>query len=234
MRNLFLFIFLTFLTGNPILAILIIVVLYLFLDYQFIGISRRSLQGLRRSSQIRALQRTLTLNPHDAKSRSLLGRLLVESRRYPEAVRELRMAMERMSDSEETGCDLGVGLIWTGNEEEGGALVESAMEKQPRLRYGEPYLRWGHYLLRHGNPGKALEVLGKFHEIHTSSVEGHYLQGEAHRMLGHPEEAASAYHRAILMFRQSPAYKRRLERRWAWLSRIRLIGIQSPRKGEQP
>lgn len=223
MRNLFLFFFLTFLTGNPILAIIIIVAIYLLLDYQFVGISRRFFSGFQRASQVRALRRTLSINPHDAKTRSLLGRLLVEGRRYPEAVKELEIAMERMADSEETRCDLGVAYIWTGRLEEGGGLVEQVMTEHPKLRYGDPYLRWGEYLLKNGDAEKALEVLRKFHRIHTSSVEGQYLLGEALRTLGNKEEARAAYHRALVLFGQSPGYKRRLERRWAWMSRFRLL-----------
>ena len=53
MRNLFLFFFITLLTGSPLIALLVILALYLALDNQFIGISRRFFEGFRRGSAIR-------------------------------------------------------------------------------------------------------------------------------------------------------------------------------------
>ena len=85
--------------------------------------------------------------------------------------------MERMAESEETRCFLGLAYLWTGKPDEGEKLIREAMDQNPKFRYGEPYLRWGSFLLKIGNPGKAAGVLEKFLSIHSSSVEGHYLLG---------------------------------------------------------
>lgn len=222
MRNLFLFFIITFLTGSPVFAIVVIVILYLALDYQFVGFSRHWLRAFRRGSEIRSLARTLSVNPHDAAARSDLGRLLVDARRYTEAVSHLEPAMERMSETAETPCYLGLAYLWTGKVAEGEALIRSALEKDPKFRYGEPYLRWGEYLLSAGRAAEAAEALEKFRSIHTSSVEGFYRLGEAYRRSGEPGKAGSAYRSALDMFRRSPGYKRRAERLWAWKTRLRL------------
>jgi tetratricopeptide (TPR) repeat protein len=233
MRSLLLFFFLTFLTGNPILAILIIVGIYLFLDYQFVGFSHRLFKGVRRGSTIRMLERGLLINPNDAAAQSDLGRLLVEAGRYREAVPVLEKAMDRMSESEETRCDLGLAYLWTGKPDEGQRLIQEAMEQNPKFRYGDPLMRWGLYLVKHGQPQKAAGILEKFLSIHSSSVEGHYLLGEAYRMTGRWREAREIYRRANALFRQSPGYKRRAERLWVWMVRFRLLvgGAASERSG---
>jgi tetratricopeptide (TPR) repeat protein len=223
MRNVFLFFVITFLTGNPLIALLVIVAIYLVLDYQFVGISRRFLERFHRSTAIRSLTRELEMNPHNASARSGLGRLLVEARRYEEAVSHLERAMERMSESEETACDLGLAYLWTGRVREGEALIRSALEHNPKFRYGEPYLRWGEFVLKEGRVKEAAELLEKFLSIHSSSVEGHYFLGEAYRRDGDRQKAASILKDGLNHFRRSPRYKRRSERLWAWRSRFRLL-----------
>ncbi|HSG04936.1 MAG TPA: tetratricopeptide repeat protein, partial [Nitrospiria bacterium] len=214
MRNVLLFFFITFLTGNPILAILIIIAIYLLIDYQYVGVSRSLFRKVRRGNEIRSLAHELRINPNDAAARSDLGRLLVHAHRYPEAVGHLEQAYERMHESEETTCFLGIAYLWTGKPEEGEALIQKALEKNPKFRYGEPYLKWGEYLLSEGKHSKAVEVLEKFGTIHSSSVEGNFLLGEAYRGVGEGAKAKTAYRTALEMFAQSPGYKRRQERPW--------------------
>ncbi len=223
MRNIFLFFIITFLTGNPIIALLVIVAIYLALDYQYVGLSRCLFRGVRRVSEIHALERVIAINPHDAAAHSDLGRLLVESRRYREAVSYLETAIKKLSESHETQCYLGLAYLWTGKVKDGEALIQVVLESNPKYRYGEPYLRWGKFLLKEGQSRRAVEILEKFHLIHSSSVEGYYLLGEAFRQGGDWEKASSAYRKALRVLKQSPRYKRRTERLWAWKVRFRLL-----------
>lgn len=223
MRNLFLFFLITLLTGSPVIALLVILVFYLALDYQFIGLSRRLFGRFRRAAAIRALLRDLSINPHDATARRDLGRFLVEARRFREAVPHLEKAVERMPESDETGCDLGLAYLWTGRVPEGEDLIRQALERSPKLRYGEPYLRWGEFLLHQGQVRPAAERLEQFRSVFSSSVEGHYLLGLAYQRAGEREKAVTAYRAALEMFKRSPGYKRREERLWAWKTRFRLL-----------
>jgi tetratricopeptide (TPR) repeat protein len=223
MRNLFLFFLITLLTGSPVIAMLVILAFYLVLDYQFIGLSRRLFGRFRRFGAIRSLVRELAVNPHDASARRDLGRLLVDARRFHEAVPHLEMAMERMPDSDEAACDLGLAYLRTGKVTEGEMMIRKALERSPKLRYGEPYLRWGEFLLRQGRAAEAAERLERFRSIFSSSVEGHYLLGMAYLRAGERDKAVTAYRAALEMFRRSPGYKRREERLWAWKTRARLL-----------
>lgn len=206
-------------------ALLVIVAVYLALDYQFIGISRRLFGRFRRAGMIRTLQRELSVNPHDATARRDLGRALIEARRFGEAVPHLEKAVERMPDSDETVFDLGLSYLWTGQGPEGERLIRKALERSPKLRYGEPYLRWGEFLLHQGQAAAAAERLEQFRSIFSSSVEGHYLLGVAYQRAGDRIKAVAAYRTALEMFRRSPGYKRREERLWAWKTRARLLMI---------
>jgi len=223
MRNLFLFFLITLLTGSPVIALLVILALYLAIDYQFIGLSRRLFGRFRRAGAIRMLLRELAVNPHDATARRDLGRLLIEARRFTEAVPHLQTAVKRMPESDEAACDLGLAYLWTGNVSEGEDLIRQALERSPKLRYGEPYLRWGEFLLRQGRFEQAADRLERFRSIFSSSVEGHYLLGLAYQRAGDRDKAVSAYRAALEMFRRSPGYKRREERLWAWKTRARLL-----------
>ena len=223
MRNLFLFFFVTLLTGSPLVAILVIAAVYLALDYQFVGVSRRLFDGFRRASEIRRLKRDLSVNPHDAAARAGLGRLLVSARRHAEAAPHLEQAIARMPDSDDAACDLGLAYLWTGKIPEGERLLRTALARNPKFRYGEPYLRWGEFLLSAGRVRDAAESLETFLSIHSSSVEGHYLLAEAYRREGNASNAAKIYRDALFMFKKSPGYKRRAERLWAWKARFRLM-----------
>ena len=223
MRNLFLFFLITLLTGSPVIALLVIAAIYLALDYQFIGVSRWLYRGVRRGVAIRALIRGLELNPHDAAARTDLGRLLVEARRYREAVAHLERAFERMADTDETAYYLGLARLWTGSVADGEALLLQVLGRSPKFRYGEPYLRWGEYLLAAGRVPEAAERLEQFCAIFSSSVEGHYLLGVAYARADERAQAEKAFRGALEMFRRSPGYKRRDERWWAWRARLRLL-----------
>lgn len=226
MRTLFLFALITFLTGSPLIALLVIVAIYFFIDYQYVGFSRRLFGRLRRGASIRGLARDVEVNPHDAAARSDLGRLLVDGRRYAAAVPHLERAIERLADSEETVCYLGLAYLGVGRTKEGEELLRRALAKNPRFRYGEPYLHWGRLLLEQDRVQDAIATLERFREIHTSGVEGHYLLGLAYQRAGDAPRAAEMFRGALDLFRRSPAYKRRLERLWALRARLRLLAAR--------
>jgi len=213
---------LTLLTGSPWTALLVVLALYLVFDYQYLGFARSAVGRIKSAGEIRGLQADVDLNPHNAAALNDLGRLLILNGRAPEAVSPLEHAIERLEDSDETNYYLGLAYLKTGKEREGEARIRKALELNPRFRYGEPYLRLGEYYLNTGRHDEALTMLHKLGEIHSSSVEGFYQLGETHRQMGDLAQARDAYHKSVAAFRQSPRYKRREERRWAWMARLAL------------
>jgi tetratricopeptide (TPR) repeat protein len=221
----FMFYILVLLLGNPFLAILVLVGLYLAADVRYIGWTRKMIDTVRTEREIGELSRQVALNPHNASAQNDLGRLLVLRGRFRDAIIPLEKAIERMEDTPETNYYLGLACMNSGREEEGEGRIVKALELNPRFRYGEPDFRLGAFLLKKGRIEEARAALEKGVAIHTSSAEGWYLLGQAVRAGGDKQKARTYYEKAIESFRNSPGYKRREDRRFAWKARMALRGL---------
>ncbi len=219
----FLFYLITTLTGSPFFALLVILALYLALDYQFTGIVRRGMDAFRLESEIAGLRKEVALNPHNAAALSDLGRLLVLRGKRREAFLFLERAYERLSDSEETTYYFGLASLGTGREESGEALILKALEKNPKFRYGEPALRLAEHYAGQGRLKEARLSFDRFFSIHSSSPEGYYKYGRFLTATGDLSGALESFRKAVDIFRLSPAFKKRQDRLWAYKARFHLI-----------
>lgn len=223
MEKLFLFGALAWLTGNPLLALLVVLLLS-GAGYGYVsGALFRLPRAVDRWLTIRQLRRTVRVNSHDAAARADLGRLLVEAGRPAAALPHLELAVARAPDVAETLYYLGAARLGVGDLAGGRPSIEAALARDPRLRYGEPYLALANYHLAHGEPALALPYLERFTALHASSVEGRYKLARACLALGRVEQARAAVDEAVAAYRGSPRFKRREERRWRlkleWLRR---------------
>lgn len=216
LRNLFLFSILTMLFGNPLIALLIIVAFYLAVDIRYFGISRKLLNLIYDEATIRDLKRQVEINPSNASALTHLGQLCAIRKRYRAARQYLEQAIDRMEDSDEANYFLGLTYLKTGREDEGLARINKAVSFNPRLLYGEPYLRLGEYYLEHDKRAEALNMLNHFKEIHSSSSEGFYQLGRLYLKLGDHEKAHEMFKKAYEVFKVSPWYKKKIDRPWAW------------------
>lgn len=218
----FLFYIVMALTGSPLMAILVILALYLALDYQFTGFVRRGARAFRMNTEIAGLKKVVALNPHNAAALSDLGRLLVMRGKASQAVPYLERAYERLSESEETIYYLGLAYLNAGRPEEGEALILKALEKNPKFRYGEPALRLAEYYAARGAADKAQARFDHFFSIHSSSSEGYYKFGLFQLQIGNIGRAVESFQRAIEAFKLSPSFKKREDRLWAYKARYHL------------
>jgi tetratricopeptide (TPR) repeat protein len=223
MEKLLLFGLLSWITGNPLLALLAVLLLS-GMGYGYLtGGLFRMPRALERWGTIRQLERTLAANPHDAAARADLGRLLVESGRPGRARPHLEAAVARAPEVTEALYFLGAARLGLGDLAGGQPLVEEALSRDPKLRYGEPHLTLGDYFLTHGDPARALPHLERFTALHASSVEGRYKLARASLAAGQVERARAALDEAVAAYRAAPTFKRREERLWrlkaAWLRR---------------
>ncbi len=221
-RNLLLFSILTMLTGNPLIALLILVAFYLAVDIRYFGISRKLLNLVHDEATIRDLKRQVAINPSNASALENLGRLCVIRKRYHASIRYLEQAMDRMEDSDEANYYLGLAYLKTGRGEEGLARINKALAINPRLLYGEPYLRLGEYYQDQGKLEDARTLLNKFTEIHSSSSEGFYQLGRLYLALGDHVKAREMFKKAYEVFRMSPWYKKKIDRPWAWKAWLKM------------
>lgn len=223
MEKLFLFALLSWITGQPLVALLAVLLLsgagYGYLSGRLFRIPR----AVERWGAIRELERGLRANPHDAAARSDLGRLLVDAGRPKAALPHLEAAVARMPDTAETLYYLGAARLGIGDGPGGRPLVERALALDPKLRYGEPYLALADYYLRRGEAAEAIPPLTAFTAIHASSVEGRYKLARAYLATGQRDPARLAVDDAIRVYRGSPLFRRREERLWrlraGWLRR---------------
>jgi tetratricopeptide (TPR) repeat protein len=218
MGKFLLFGILWFLFGNPIVAIIVLLIILYILDRRFVGLSPSIVKPYKRARRIGQLRQQLSLNPNDMSARMELAHLLIERKSYQEARKLLEPAAETMAHSAEYWDDLGTALLYTCSRAEGESMIRRALDINPRVKYGQPYLRLA--AVNRDQPEKALKLLDELQAIHSSSCEAYYRMGLIYRDLGRKAEARRAFDEASAIYRTLPRYKRREERPWAIRSRL--------------
>ena len=93
------------------------------------------------------------------------------------------------------------------------------LEREPKLRFGEAYLRAGDALMALGRWEEAAEGLEHFVTVNRSSVEGRVKLARARRAIGDRPGARDALEEARATYRDSPGFHRRNQRLW-WLRAV--------------
>jgi len=208
------------LLGNPFVAILVLLLLLYFLDRSFIGFFPSFLRPIRRSRRLSKALQDIRERPFDVSAKQEAARLYMEKKRWSDARRLLEQIMPVMEHSAEVTCDLGICRVKTGDVEQGERDILRALEMNPRVRYGEPYLRLAEALAP-TSAERAVAALQRFREANSSSCELYYRLGRFYETLGRKADAKAAYAEAVDVYRALPKYKRKTERRWALLSAAR-------------
>lgn len=220
MGKFILFLLLWRLLGNPILAIIVILAVFYLLDRRFIGLSPSLTRPLKRNRRLSTVRRELISRPHDTRSKLEAARLLMEKHKYQEALVYLEEVLPVMDDSAEVLVETGICKLKLKETGEGEKLILKGLELNPRVHYGEPYLRLGE-AFKTSDPEKALLYLQQFREVHSSSCEAYYRLGQLYTLMGRRNEAKEAFGEAVRIYRGLPKYKRRSERKWALLARFK-------------
>ncbi|MFS0723222.1 tetratricopeptide repeat protein [Paenibacillus sp. 1P07SE] len=221
MGKFLIFSLLWWIVGNPFIAILILLVVLYLLDRRFLGLSPSLAKPLRRRSRIAKLRQQLMLNPNDIAAKHELARALIERKSYRDARKTLESMGDALEDSAEYWDDLGTAYLQTGEPEKGEEAIGRALSINPRVKYGEPYLRLAGLYSQRGQSETAIRYLEAFGVIHSSSSEAYYKLGLLYTQLGRSQEARQAFDEAGLIYQSLPRYKKRQERRWALLSKLR-------------
>lgn len=210
----FLFLWLSWLFGNPIVAIIVVLILLYALDRKFIGLSPSLLKPIKRRSRISKLKQRVEASPSDVSAKQELARLLMEGKRYKEALQIWEPLQGVLEDSAEYWDDLGHCYLQTGETEKGEASTLHGLKLNPRVKYGAPYLRLADSN-RKRNPEQALAYLQSFQDIHSSSCEAYDRLSSIYKGMGREEDAKRAAEDGLRLYKSLPKYRRRSERRWA-------------------
>lgn len=201
-------------TGNPIIAFIILLILIYAVDRRYLGFLPNLFKPLQLSNRLRKARQELALNPHNTSLKLDAARILIEKRRYMDASELLDSILEVMDDSAEVWYESGLCKLKLGELAEGERRMLKALELNPRVRYGEPYLRLGESFAA-SDRDKALRFLRRFQDVHSSSCESYYRLGNVLARMDRKEEARDAYREAVQIYRSLPKYKRKSERIWA-------------------
>lgn len=217
MGKIIIFVLLWRLLGNPLLALLILLIVLYLLDRRFIGLFPSFVKPFKRSRRLTQLRNELAANPHNTGSKLEAARILMEKKQYHQALEYLEQVRPIMEDSADVRYEIGLCQLKLGQMEEGERLILQSLEMNPRLKYGEPYLRLGE-AVSVTHPERAIGYLEQFRSEHSSSCEAYYKLGKLYGQLGRQHEAAEAFRETVQIYRSLPKYKRRTERRWALLA----------------
>jgi tetratricopeptide (TPR) repeat protein len=205
------------LTGNPFIAIIVILVLLYLADRRFVGFLPSVTRPISLSRRLSKLKARLALSSFDSSLKLEVARIYMERRQYAKAVPLLEQIQERFDDSADVAYALGQCRLKLGALEEGERLILQATELNPRVGYGDPYLRLGEALAP-VNKVAALAYLERFKQENSSSCEAYYRLGKLYAQLHQPEQSKQSFHEAVVLYRALPRYKRRSERKWALLA----------------
>jgi tetratricopeptide (TPR) repeat protein len=206
----------SWLTGNPILALLVVAAAWWLGDRATFRVLPDPLRLLGRRSRVASLRRTLSTNPHDRRARLELGTLLLEGRRPAEAAKLLRQNAEAGDDDLHTTFALGAALARIGDREGAERYLAAARARDPAFRLGEIDLELGRLRVRAGDAAGALEPLRRLVAARPGTVEGRYWLAQALERQGDAAGAARARDEAWGEYAALPRFRRSHERPYAW------------------
>lgn len=219
MSKFILFGMLWWIIGNPFLAILVMLLIIYFIDRRYIGMLPSLFKPFHRNRRLSKLNQELRLQPHYTSAKLESARIYIEKKQYKRALSLLNEVKPVMDESADVLYELGLCHLKLGDLELGEQYCLQAVEINPRVQYGGPYLRLGEAFAS-SNTDKALHYLEQFKTIHSSSVEAYVRLAQIYSSIDRREEARSAYREALDIYKSLPKYKRKSERRWAlaaWL-----------------
>lgn len=219
MSTYLLWILLSALTGNPILAGVVVLLVLFSMDRFTLRLFPDPVNWVRRWWRAGRLERRLASLPHDRTARRELAELLIRRGKYPRAVEVLRPNLEAGDEDTATLFAMGVACLGANHSAQGEKLLAHLEELQPNFRVGEVHLVLGRDFLRRREFAKARQALELLVTARTGTVEGRVLLAQALQGLGDDGAAALMKERAWAEYVAAPKFVRRKERRWAWRAR---------------
>lgn len=217
MSKFFLFVFLWWIVGNPFIAALVLILIIYFIDRRYIGLFPSLTKPFKRNQRLSRLLQELRSQPHNTSAKLEAARIYTEKKKYSEALKYLLEVKPVMEDSADVLSEIGLCYLKLNDLDKGEQYILQALEKNPKVKYGDPYLKLGEAFAE-VNANKAVAYLQQFKDIHSSSCEAYVRLGAIYQSLGLTQEAKKAYQEAVDIYQGLPKYKRKAERRWALIA----------------
>jgi tetratricopeptide (TPR) repeat protein len=218
MKTFSIYMIITMLTGNPLLALIVILLLYGAADRAFLRILPDFTAPFRRSMQIRGLLVEIVVNPSNAKAALDLGILYFNGKRFEKALEYLERAEKRIDDSARLYLYKGMALIETGQPSEGATALARALELDKSVGYGLPYIYLYEYELKKGTAGNLKPIEDAFDRF--ANTENFYRMGRLFQRNGDKAKAREMFDSSLRSYSYCPRSIRRLHRRWALAARL--------------
>ncbi|KPV42743.1 tetratricopeptide repeat protein [Alicyclobacillus ferrooxydans] len=208
-------------TGNPFLAIIVILAIYYFVDRRYIGLLPSIAKPFQRQRRMSYLRRQVQLNPHDTPAKHDLAEAYIEVHKYQTALSLLESLPKQMQGSAEILYLTGLCHLNLEDKERGESLIIQSLEIDKRLNYGEPYLRLAAGVAN-THPDRAVAYLNAFQQQNVSSCESYYRMGKLQQLLGNSRGAQEAWRECLDTYRMLPRFRKRRDRRWAIFALFRV------------
>ncbi len=169
---------------------------------------------MRRAGRVSSLRSLVVANGADVVSRRQLAMIYLEQRKPLAALPLVDAALVREPGSAELLHLRGLCQLGAGRWDDAVASFITALERDPRFRYGEPYLKIADALFELGRWKDAEESLEHFLAINGSSLEGWCKRAYAREKQGDRPGSDDLKIQARAVYAQLPAFQRRRQFLW--------------------
>lgn len=177
---------------------------------------------LNRWNKIARLKRELEFSPAPGQLLYEIGALQVENGNVQEGLQNLEKAHDLIEDHPDVEYYLGVARIKTGALEAGKEALEKALELNPKIQYGFPYVYLLEYSLKRKEAQMQIdEYMDKINENGNPRI--YYETGVIYQKEGYIEEAKQMFREVLVSFRNSPRFLRKQQRYYAIMAKIRSL-----------
>ena len=216
MNSWLLWILLNSLTGNPLIAVVLLIAFLYGGESWWRGRLWLPWAFFQQWMRIRELRATVQQNEYDLKAREDLGWLLVERRAYAEARPHLELVVAKSPTRAQAAWNLGRACLGLGDFDAGLAAIQSALQIRPDTGHGQPHFDLADFEYRRGRHKEAIAHYERGLAIHASSSEAYYKVGCCRAALGDKAGARAAWKEAVQIADVAPSFKRGRDRPWRW------------------
>ena len=180
---------------------------------------------MRTLGKMGGLKRAIESNPSNATARRDLAMIYLQQSRPGAALEKIEEGLKRFPDDAELLFLKGAALHAKGQFEQATGPLVQAVQTDPRMRFGHPYLLAGDCLFELGRFDESIDAYDRFLSVNTSSIEGHVKKARAHAKANEADAAKRDIQEALSIWQQIPGFQRRAQFGW-WLRAqlARLIG----------